>query len=92
MELKFLYATQSLFFVINIAVTVFLFKRDDLETFQKYAQSLFVWLIPLIGAIVMWRVNRSHDVNYKRNNELGGGASSLGTYDSAGDDGGGGSD
>ncbi len=92
MELKFWYATFSLLFVINIAVTIFLFRRDDLEAFQKYAQSLFVWLIPLIGAIVMWRVNRSHDVSYKRNKELGGGASSNGVYDSAGDSGGGGSD
>ena len=92
MELKFWYAILSSLSVINIAVTVFLFRLDDLEPFQKYAQSFFVWLIPIIGAIVMWRVNRSHDISYKRNKELGGGASSLGSYDSAGDggDGGGG--
>jgi hypothetical protein len=95
MELKFWYAILSTLFIINIAVSIFLFRRDDLESFQKISQTIFVWLIPLVGAIVMWRVNKSHDISYKRNKELGGGASSLGSYDSAGSgggDGGGGSD
>ena len=89
MELKFWYAILSLLVVINTAVTVFLFRRDDLEPSQKYAQTFFIWLIPIIGAIVMWRVNRSHDVSYKRNKELGGGSSNSSAYDSAGGGGGG---
>jgi hypothetical protein len=95
MELKFWYAIFATLLAINVSVSIFLFKRDDLEPFQKVSQIVFVWLIPLIGAIVTWRVNKSHDVSYKRNKELGGGASSLGSYDSAGSgggDGGGGSD
>ena len=95
MELKFWYAILSTLLIINIAVSIFLFKRDDLEPFQKVAQTTLVWFIPLLGAIIMWRVNKSHDVIYKRNKELGGGASSLGSYDSAGTgggDGGGGGD
>ena len=49
--------------VLNIAVSIYLYKRDDLENFQKIAQIVIVWLIPFVGAIALWIFNRSQDDN-----------------------------
>jgi len=39
--------------------------RDDLESFQKFAQIIIVWLIPLIAAIGIWVFHRSNDAPLK---------------------------
>jgi hypothetical protein len=74
--------------LLNIVVSIFLIRRDDLEPFQKGAQTFVVWLVPILGAVIMRRVNKSHDSDIKRKKAFGSGAISLGGYDSAGDGGG----
>jgi hypothetical protein len=60
-EISYLYVTIGILFLINILVSFYIAKRDDLERFQIYSQIVIVWLIPLIGAMVLWLFNRSHD-------------------------------
>jgi len=87
MEDTYWFLLAFLYFSINISVTVFLFKRDDLDQFRKFAQSILSWAIPFIGAIVFWRINKSHDIQYKASTDFGGGSAKSGSYDSAGDGG-----
>lgn len=87
MESNYWIALIVTYFAVNVAVTVFLFKRDDLDKFQKYAQSTLAWLIPIIGAVIFWRINKNHDMQYKATKEFGGGAANSGGYDSSGDGG-----
>jgi len=61
--------------VLNIAVSIYLYKRDDLDNFQKIAQIVIVWLIPFVGAIALWIFNRSQDDNKPSGGSFGGGAS-----------------
>ncbi len=49
--------------LINSYVSIFLLRRDDLESIQKVLQIVIVWLIPLIGAIGLWLFHRSQDDN-----------------------------
>lgn len=88
MEFEILYAILGIVVLLNVVVSIFLLRREDLEPFQKGAQIFIVWLVPILGAVIMWRVNKSHDSESKRKKAFGGGASSLGAYDSAGDGGG----
>lgn len=46
---------------LNLFVSVYLAKRDDLNRFQKVAQILIVWLVPLVGALGLWQFHRSQD-------------------------------
>ena len=39
---------------INSIMTVFLFKRCDLELRQKMIQTLIVWLVPFLAAIGLY--------------------------------------
>ncbi|MDT0629872.1 hypothetical protein [Alteromonas sp. W364] len=87
MEDFYWYLILSIYLFLNISVSVFLFKRDDLDNFQKCAQTFFTWLIPIIGALIFWQINRSHDAQYKEAKAFGGGAHKTGSYDSAGDGG-----
>ena len=74
MEFEIWYLFIGIAIVLNISVSVFLIRRDDLETFQKGAQILIVWLIPFFAAIGLWMLNRSQDVPAKANKSFGGGA------------------
>ncbi|OKY24817.1 hypothetical protein [Thalassotalea sp. PP2-459] len=59
--------------IINIAVSIFLFRRDDLEKFQKVGQTIVVWLLPFVGALIMWVFNRSQEPHIaKQKKPLGG--------------------
>ncbi|GAC12721.1 hypothetical protein [Aliiglaciecola lipolytica] len=84
----YFYCAIGLYVLASFSVSVFLIKRDDLDTFQKSVQTILVWLIPILGAIIFWRVNKSHDIAYEKTKAFGGGAGRLGAYDSAGDGGG----
>jgi uncharacterized membrane protein YqjE len=64
--------------LLNLFVSVFIAKRDDLERFQKIAQIIIVWLIPVIGAIVMWAFNRSNDDDSNGSGPIGGGSHDTG--------------
>ena len=47
--------------LLNIAASVFLARRKDLDKTQKTIQIVIVWLIPFLAAIGLWLLNRSHD-------------------------------
>jgi hypothetical protein len=54
---------------LNLAVSIYLFNRNDLDVFQKIVQVTVVWLISFFGAIGLWLFNRSH---FSDNDKLGG--------------------
>jgi hypothetical protein len=59
------YALQTAFAmaaILNIPVSIFIARRNDLERSQKAWQILIIWLVPYIAAIGLWLVNRSHDI------------------------------
>ncbi len=68
------YALLIVLCLLNLFVSVFIAKRDDLERFQKIAQIIIVWLIPVIGAIGLWSFNRSNDDNSTSSGPLDGGS------------------
>ena len=86
----FLYVVAGLYVIVSVFVSVFLIKRDDLDVFQKTVQTILVWVIPIIGAVVFWRLNKSHDLENNHTKKFGGGAGSGGYGTTS--DGGGGSD
>ncbi len=45
--------------VVNLIVSIYIFVKDDLENFQKNIQIVLIWVIPLLGAVIIWLVNRS---------------------------------
>mgnify|MGYP000565696144 FL=1 len=61
--------------VLNVAVSLYLYKREDLDNFQKVSQLILVWLIPFFGAIALWLFNRSQDDDDKPSGGLFGGGS-----------------
>ena len=75
MDVEILYVVMAILFILNASVSVFLMKRDDLDTFQKGAQMLLVWLVPFLAAIGVWLLNRSQDIQATRAKNLGGGVS-----------------
>lgn len=75
MDVEILYVVLAILFILNASVSVFLMKRDDLDTFQKGAQMLLVWLVPFLAAIGVWLLNRSQDIQATRAKTFGGGVS-----------------
>ncbi|MAP23610.1 hypothetical protein [Marisediminitalea sp.] len=75
MDVEILYVVMAILFILNASVSVFLMKRDDLDTFQKGAQMLLVWLVPFLAAIGVWLLNRSQDIQATRAKTFGGGVS-----------------
>ncbi|UJF23207.1 hypothetical protein [Shewanella sp. OMA3-2] len=67
------YVALAIYLVLNLAVSFFLAKRDDLDTVQKVAQIIIAWLIPYIAAIALWQFNKSQDRPIKKHSEFGGG-------------------
>ena len=63
------------FSVLNIVVSIFIARRDDLDRFQKSAQIIIVWLIPFIAAIGLWLFHRSNDDDSSGGGPIGGGPS-----------------
>lgn len=56
------YSLVGLIFVMNIVVSVYVGKRDDLSSFQKSFQMVFIWMLPILGGMFVYSINRSHDV------------------------------
>jgi len=83
----YLYLVIGLLFVVNICASAYILKRDYLTRTQSRLQILFIWLIPFLGAIFFWQLNRSQNDISKPRKEFGGGARNTG-YDTAGDGGG----
>ncbi|WP_412973031.1 hypothetical protein [Glaciecola sp. MF2-115] len=74
MEVEIWYLLIGIALLINIAVSIFLIRRDDLEGFQKSAQILIVWLIPIFAGLGVWMLRRSQDAPTKAHKNFGGGA------------------
>ena len=75
MDVEILYVVLAILFILNTSISVFLMKRDDLDTFQKGAQMLLVWLVPFLAAIGVWLLNRSQDIQVTQDKTFGGGVS-----------------
>ncbi|WP_153915974.1 hypothetical protein [Shewanella sp. TC10] len=73
MEFNYWYITLAIIILINLAASIYLVKRDDLEQFQKVAQIILVWLIPLVAAVGLWAFNRSQDMPVSSSKSFGGG-------------------
>ena len=71
MEFEIWYVIVGVAILLNIVVSIFLARRDDLETFQKGAQIFIVWLIPFFAAIGLWLLNRSQDTPTTKSKEFG---------------------
>jgi len=64
--------------VINIYVSMTVSKCDSLGVFQKVAQTIVIWLIPIIGAIIIFSFITSYDKpNPPRNPNDGQGNDSM---------------
>ncbi|WDE06732.1 hypothetical protein SG34_007460 [Thalassomonas viridans] len=61
MQVEILYVIVAVFCLFNLLVSVYIFKRDDLELFQKVVQTILVWLIPVLAGIGLWLFHRSND-------------------------------
>jgi hypothetical protein len=85
MEFKIWYLVVGIAILLNIVVSIFLARRDDLETFQKGAQIFIVWLIPFFAAIGLWLLNRSQDAPTKKHKSFGGGSNDSITGGGLGD-------
>jgi len=77
-NIDILYVLLSAICLLNVFVSVFIFKRDDLERFQKIAQIIIVWLIPVVGAVGLWAFNRSNDDDSTGSDPFGGGSHDTG--------------
>ncbi|MEP2653766.1 MAG: hypothetical protein ABJH06_17445 [Paraglaciecola sp.] len=80
-----MYVIVGIAILLNIIVSIFLARRDDLETFQKGAQIFIVWLIPFFAAIGLWLLNRSQDAPSRSSKSLGGGPQDSSGVGSSGD-------
>ncbi|MHC6648686.1 hypothetical protein ACYTPF_19085 [Alteromonas sp. HB246098] len=74
-----LYVFIGIAIVLNILVSIFLSRRDDLDAFQKVAQIIVVWLFPYFASIGLWLLCKSQDSeSNKRHKEFGGGWNNSG--------------
>ena len=72
--------------LLNIIVSIFLYHRDDLDSFQKIFQIILVWLVPFVAAIGLYFFNRSHDLPTKAKKQaFGGGSANSHAADGGGD-------
>ena len=83
--MDYLSISFGILFILNIIVSIYLYKRDDLDQLQKVVQIVVVWLIPFVGAISLWLFNRGHDEDNKPSSGSFGGGSSSGGVTSGGD-------
>jgi hypothetical protein len=84
MEFEIWYVVLGIVILLDIAVSIFLLQRDDLEPFQKGAQIFIVWLIPLFAATGLWLFHRSQNAPLKSSKPFGGESannSSIGSGD-----------
>ena len=78
MNIDIVYVLLIVLCLLNLFVSVFIAKRGDLERFQKVAQIIVVWLIPVVGAVGLWAFNRSNDDDSTGSGPLGGGSHDTG--------------
>ena len=56
----------SLLILLNVFVSIYIFRHDSLDQFQKVGQIIIVWLIPLVGAVGLFLFLRSQDEQIPR--------------------------
>lgn len=78
MQLEVWYFILLPIFILNVVVSVYLFKIDDLEPFQRGAQILIIWLIPLFAAIGIWMFHKNNEPQPINMKSFGGGPGSGG--------------
>lgn len=54
MESNVIYGIIAVVGMLNLLVSIYVVRREDLESFQKKAQITLIWLIPFIAAIGIW--------------------------------------
>jgi H+/gluconate symporter-like permease len=71
--------------IINILVSLYISRRDDLDIIQKVAQVFIVWLVPFLGAISLFIFHRNNDKQSPTSKSFGGGANdSIGIAENGG--------
>jgi hypothetical protein len=58
MDIALLIAIVAVPLWLNVKATLLVWRDSFCEKPQKVAQLLFVWFVPLVGAIVVWGVHR----------------------------------
>jgi H+/gluconate symporter-like permease len=74
MDIQFWYPFLALILLINLLVSIYRTKKDYLETFQKLAQIIMVWLIAIVAAIGLLLFHRSQDLPITSSKSNGSGA------------------
>jgi hypothetical protein len=59
MDLKWLIGALIALAAFNCVVTLRVLRATGLTVAQKLAQSLIIWLLPLLGGVVVYLVHRS---------------------------------
>ena len=85
MENNYWLITLALVALLNLVVSIYLAKRSDLEAFQKVAQIILVWLIPVFAAIGLWLFHRSQDTPLSSSKPFGGGSGDSSNISGGGD-------
>lgn len=65
MNFEILSVIICIVFCINIYVSIYLIKRDDIDSFQKKSQIILVWLIPILASVALLLFYRSQDLPVK---------------------------
>ena len=74
MEFEIWHLILAFLVILNLWISTFLIRRDDLEPFQKGAQVFLVWLIPFFAGLGLWLFHKSNDEEPVKKNEFGGGS------------------
>ncbi|MCL1056907.1 hypothetical protein L2729_02735 [Shewanella gelidimarina] len=72
--MEYLLILLGIFFLLNILVSFYIGRHQDLEPIQKVIQIIVVWLLPFIGGIGLWLFNRSQDIVTPSSKEFGSGS------------------
>ena len=56
-----LFAITLILLCLNVFATLLIYRDEYSEKAQRVAQLLFVWLVPIIGAIAVWGLYRSEE-------------------------------
>ncbi len=93
----------ALLVIFNAVVTIAVWRSDAIDMRQRLFQTLFIWVLPILGASLVWSLNRpirservttdladrvGSSVAVDDNIRLGNDAADLGGLHSSGDGGG----
>jgi hypothetical protein len=64
MNIHLIFGFGLLLVIVNVIVTVTVFRSESYDLRQKLLQALVIWLVPIIGAALLWytvREDTRHD-------------------------------